>query len=82
MVIEALINGEVLTREEVPSELLLDVEGATTRQNIEFREQIVNMYLEAFRKKMDRFFKQSLQVDYRLVFSSKLNTYAQEVEEL
>lgn len=75
MIIEALLNGEVLTREEVPDEYLQDIEGATWQQNAEARQQIVDQFLEAFKKKMEKVFNQSLQVQYCLVFKSKLHLH-------
>lgn len=73
MVIEAIINGEILTRYEIPDEYLQDIEGAGWQRNVEFREQIIGMYLEAFIKKMEKFFHPGFQVDYRLVFPSKMD---------
>lgn len=73
MVIEALINGEVLTREEIPDELLQDVEGATAQQNFEFRRQLIAMYLEGFRKKLEKFFNPAFHPEYRLIFQSRMN---------
>jgi hypothetical protein len=73
MVIEALINGEVLTRDEIPDEYLEPIPGASWQQNAESRQQIVSLYLEAFKKKMEKVFNQALQVQYCLVFTSKLH---------
>lgn len=72
MVIEALINGEVLTREEIPDEYLGDVEGASAQQNFEYRETLVRMYLAQLRRKMEKFFNPDFQVQYRLVFQSTM----------
>lgn len=73
MVIEALINGEVLTTELIPPEVLLDIEGATWQQNVEFRQQITAMYLEQLQKKLEKFFHGDYRIEYRLVLPSKLN---------
>jgi len=76
MLIEALINGEVLTREEVPDEYLSDVPGASWQQNADARGQIIDLYLEAFKKKMEKVFGETRHtVSYVLVFQSKLNKY-------
>jgi len=76
MLIEALINGEVLTREEVPDEYLVDVPGASWQQNADARGQIIDLYLEAFKKKMEKVFGETRHtVSYVLVFQSKLNKY-------
>ncbi len=72
MVIEALINGEVLTAEQIPPETLLDIEGATWQQNTEFREQIVRMYLEQLQRKLEKFFHKDHRIEYRLVVQSKM----------
>lgn len=73
MVIEALINGEVLTREEIPDEYLQDVPGASWQQNTEARKQMVDLCLETFKKKMEKVFNQGVPVEYCLVFTSKLH---------
>jgi len=78
MVIEAVINGEVLTTCEIPDEYLQDIEGVEWQRNFEFREQIVAMHLDAFQKKLDKFFHSGIQVEYRLVFPSKMNTQHEE----
>jgi len=73
MVIEAVINGEVLTRSTVPDEYLQDMEGVPWKENAAFREQVVSLYLQAFRQRMEKFFQPGFQIDYRLVFPSKMN---------
>jgi hypothetical protein len=72
MVIEALINGQVLTREEVSDEYLGDVEGANPQQNFEYRETLIRMYVAQLRQKMEKFFNPDFQVEYRLVFQSTM----------
>lgn len=72
MFIEALINAEVLTREEVPDEYLQDSEGLDWKTNIAMREQIVALHLEQFRRKMEKVFKETHRVEYCLVFTSKM----------
>jgi hypothetical protein len=71
--IEATINGEVLTCCEIPEEYLQDIDGASWQDNVAFREQVIAMHLEGFRKKMEKFFHPGFQVDYVLVFPSKMN---------
>jgi hypothetical protein len=76
MLIEAWINDEVLTREEVPEEYLVDIPGASWQQNAEARGQIIHLYLEAFKKKMEKVFGETRHtVSYVLVFQSKFNKY-------
>lgn len=72
MVIEVLINGEVLTHEELPPGAMDDIPGATWQENVQARELIVRMHLEQVRQKLNRFFNREFQVEYRLVFPSKM----------
>lgn len=73
MVIEAMINGEVLTQREVPDEYLQDMEGVSWKDNCESRQLIIGLYLEEFRQKMEKVFKETHRVEYRLVFTSKMS---------
>lgn len=73
MVIEAMINGEVLTRCEVPEEYLQPMEGVSWQDNYEFRKLLVNSYLAEFMQKMEKVFKETYRVEYRLVFKSKMS---------
>ena len=76
MFIEALIDGEVLTREEVSDVYLQDIPGASWQQNVEARRQVVEYFLEELQKKMERvFFERRRDVIYVFVLQSKLNTY-------
>lgn len=77
MVIEALVNGEFLTRQEVLEDYLLSIEGATWKENVQARRKIVELFLEDFQKKMDKIFRQEHRVQYCLVFQSKMNAYAE-----
>jgi hypothetical protein len=71
MYIEALINGEFLTRSLVPDEFLGRDPDASFQDSAQFHENIVKMYLDQFRKRMDKFIQPGLQIEYRLVFISK-----------
>lgn len=76
MLIEALINGEVLTHQEVPDEYLAPIESVSWQQNCEARKQIIDLYLERFRKNMEKVFKETYRVEYCLVFTSKMAQHA------
>jgi hypothetical protein len=71
MVIEAIINGEFLTREELPAEFYEDIPGASWQENVVAREQIVKTFVLQFQMKMNNFFNKDFQVEYRLAVRSK-----------
>lgn len=73
MVIEALVNGEVLTREELPPGALDDIPGASWQENVQAREQIIRLFILQAQEKLNRFFNRDFQVEYRLIFPSKMN---------
>lgn len=73
MWIEAIINGEVLSREEVPDGYLAPVASLKWGESVEIREQIVTLYLQELQKKMARIFAEGHHiVSYRLIFQSKM----------
>jgi hypothetical protein len=73
MVIEALMNGNVFGSQEVLDHFLQDVDGYSPRENFEFRENLIRLHLNVLQQKMEKIFNPGIQVEYRLVFSSKVN---------
>lgn len=76
MLIEALIDGEILTRYEVPDEYLASSEALSWKDNCESRQLIIRLYLDEFKKKMEKVFGETHRVDYYLVFTSKMQNDA------
>jgi hypothetical protein len=74
MVIETMINGEVFHQEAIPDEELMDIPGATWKQNTEARQQIVDQFVRRHIDKMERFFNKDFQISYRLVVRSKMTS--------
>jgi len=79
MVIEALVRGEVMTRAEVPDEDL-ELEGATWERAAQYREEVIRLQLMKLQQKLQSFYKPEVQVEYRLVFRSKLHLIDNETE--
>ena len=73
MVIEAWINGDRLTTREIPEERLQDLPGAGWEQNVRFRETLIGLEIDKLRDDMKKIFHRVAQVQYYLVFPSKMN---------
>lgn len=72
-----MMNGEVLTSEEVNDAFLVSDDDLDKWQNMEVREHVILMHLDAFKAKMDRFFSSihpRPPLEYHLVFQSKMHT--------
>jgi hypothetical protein len=72
MVIEAIVRGDVLTRCTIPDEYLQDLEEHSWQRNVEFRQQVIDLQLGAFKKRLEQYFKTGIQAEYCLVFKSKM----------
>lgn len=72
MLIEALVRGEVMTTAHVPDEDLV-LEDADWLRAAQYREDVIRLSLMKLKLKLQAFFKPDVQVEYRLVFRSKLH---------
>src|ERR1700755_3241320 len=73
MVIEAWINGQLQSRRIVDDSALQDLPGSSWRQNVEFRESKIRQAREEFAKDMNKIYLKGVQVQYILVFQSKIH---------